>query len=128
MSETSRIIGPLVRFLFPSADEAFVVGVHSFIRKTAHVTEYAILAALASRAFLASSYAAVSKGWALCALALVALTASIDEINQSFNAQRTGSPRDVLLDISGGLLAIALIYIVRRRLARTRGPSSFGDH
>lgn len=115
MSETSRIIGPLIKFLFPSADEAFVTGVHAFIRKSAHVTEYAILAALASRAFLRSAHEIVSRWWVLWALLLVSVTASIDEINQSFNAARTGSPWDVLLDISGGLLFIGLIWIFRRR-------------
>lgn len=114
-AQTSRIIGPLIAFLFPSADEAFIQIVHAAVRKTAHVTEYAILASLASRAFLTSSILMLRKYWALWAIMLVAATASIDEFNQSFNVERTGSPMDTLLDISGGLLAITLIWMIHKR-------------
>ena len=55
LAETSRFIGPFLQFLFSSADEFLIRTVHGVIRKAAHVTEYAILASLASRAFLKSS-------------------------------------------------------------------------
>ena len=114
-AETSKIIGSLIKFFFPSADEAFIAIVHAIVRKTAHLTEYAILASLAARAFLTSSSAWLRKYWALWAILLVAVAASLDEFNQSFNVQRTGSPMDTLLDISGGLLALTLIWMIRKR-------------
>lgn len=114
-AETSRIIGPLIKFFFPSADEAFIATGHAAIRKSAHLTEYAILASLASRAFLNPSKAWIAGYWALLAIGLVAVTASIDEFNQSFDVLRTGSPLDTLLDISGGALAVTIIWIVRKR-------------
>ncbi len=46
MSETSRFIRPLLIFLFPNAPEATIAVYHGLIRKSAHVTEYAILAFL----------------------------------------------------------------------------------
>jgi len=114
-AETSRIIGPLIKFFFPSADETIIATANTVIRKTAHLTEYAILASLASRAFLNSSKGWIVGRWSLLAIGLVAVTASIDEFNQSFNVLRTGSSSDTLLDISGGTLAVALIWIVRNR-------------
>jgi VanZ family protein len=119
-AQTSRIIGPLIEFFFPNADSVFVQSVHGLIRKCAHVTEYGILAALTSRAILILPGGWLRRNWALPAVALVALVASIDEFNQSFNPQRTSSPRDVLLDISGGLLAVVLIWIFRRRAVLKR--------
>lgn len=108
-AETSRIIGPLIAFFFPNADEGTVALVHAAVRKAAHVTEYAILAALASRAFLRSSAPFLRNYWVLWAIIIVAATALLDEFNQSFNVLRTGTPMDSLLDICGGLLAISLI-------------------
>src|SRR5215813_8703095 len=43
-TETSRIIRPILVFLFPSASEETLRQYHFFIRKCAHLTEYALLA------------------------------------------------------------------------------------
>jgi hypothetical protein len=43
---TSRIIGPLLRWINPSITAATIDQVQYVIRKGAHMTEYAILAAL----------------------------------------------------------------------------------
>src|SRR5262252_7451396 len=50
-SETSIIIGPILRFLFPSASEDTIALYHGYIRKCAHFTEYSILTFFAWRAF-----------------------------------------------------------------------------
>jgi VanZ family protein len=93
MSKTSLVIRPILEFLFPGASEETLIAYHAFIRKCAHFTEYGILAF-----------------WALLAVALVA---AIDETNQSFNPARTGSPWDVLLDVSGGLTMLLFIVFYR---------------
>jgi VanZ family protein len=80
---TSLIIRPLLEFLFP---------------------EYAVLGLLACRAFRSL------RQFVLLALGLVLLVASLDEFNQSFNPLRTGSPWDVAIDVSGGVLAILFYY------------------
>lgn len=117
-SETSRIIGPLVRFFYPAVDEMTLQTIHWLVRKAAHVTEYAILAALAARAVLGTRVEWLRNFWLLLPLLLVVVTASADEFNQSFNVQRSGSAWDVILDISGGALALALIWLFRRQQAR----------
>jgi len=57
MKETSRIIRPLLEFLFPSASPETLTFYHGYIRKLAHLTEYAVLAFLAVRALSASTIA-----------------------------------------------------------------------
>jgi len=116
-SETSRIIGPLVRFFYPAVDEVTLQTIHWLVRKAAHVTEYAILAALAARAVLGTRVGWLRNYWPLWPLLLVVVTASADEFNQSLSLQRTGSVWDVILDISGGSLALALIWLFRRQQA-----------
>ena len=110
MSNTSRFVRPLLDFLFPGAPEELLIVYHGYIRKLAHVTVYAILAFWASRAFINSSQYALRRFWFVCALGLVLIVASIDEMNQSFLASRTGSVYDVLLDVFGGLAMIAVFY------------------
>jgi VanZ family protein len=112
MSHTSRIIRPLLEWLFPDASPETITLYHAYVRKFAHFTEYAILAFLASRAFWSSGREFLRKYWYAASFALVILIASIDEYNQSFNSARTGSAYDTLLDISGGLVAIIILQII----------------
>jgi VanZ family protein len=111
MSNTSRFIRPLLIFLFPNAPEEILIVYHGYIRKLAHLTEYAILAFWASRAFSTSSVKFLQKYWFVISFVLVLFVASIDEYNQSFNALRTGSIYDVLLDASGGLLMLIILRV-----------------
>src|SRR3954471_612762 len=71
-SNTSRIIRPLLLWLFPGIAEASIQQVHFFVRKTAHFTEYAILALTAARAFRTSSLSALRRSWWLVSFAAVA--------------------------------------------------------
>ena len=111
-TQTSRIIRPLLEFLFPDASFETIAFYHGIIRKLAHLTEYAVLGFLACRAFFET---AVRRRWVIFSTLLVLAIAVIDETNQSFNPERTGSPIDVLIDLSGGFAAIAIAYLVSRR-------------
>ena len=110
MNQTSRIIRPVLEFLFPSASSETLLFYHGGIRKLAHFTEYAVLGALACRAF-----AELMSRPFLFAAGLVILVAVLDETNQSFNPLRTGSPFDVLIDVSGGVVAIVVFYLLTKR-------------
>ena len=114
MSETSRIIGPLLHFLFPNSPEETITAYHGFIRKAAHVTEYAVLAWLAVRGLRASPSTTVSRKRFVIAIVLVTVVAMTDEFNQSFEASRTSSAYDVLLDILGGAMAVMMFYLLGR--------------
>lgn len=117
-SNTSRIIAPLFKWLFPGITEAQLLLVHFAVRKTAHFTEYAVLALLAARAFVSSTRSRLRRGWFVAALALVALVALLDEYNQSFNVARTGTIWDSMIDISGGITALVIFSLWRMRVHR----------
>jgi len=114
---TSRIIGPLILWLFPNTSPETLAVVHLTTRKIAHFTEYAILAYLAARAFRTSSRPALANRWFIAALALVVGYALLDEYHQSFVPSRTGSVYDSFIDVAGGLTALLLM---RRRHNRAR--------
>lgn len=117
-SNTSRIIRPLLLWLFPNITEPTLLQVHFFVRKCAHFTEYALLALLAARAFRTSSLSALRRSWWLASFALVAVVALTDEYHQSFLPSRTGTIYDSLLDMTGGATALAVLALwlaVRRR-------------
>ena len=109
---TSRIIGPLVLWLFPNTSPETMATIHFITRKLAHFTEYAILGFLAARAFR------TSPRWFLISAVLVVLYALLDEYHQSFVPSRTASIFDSLIDMAGGISA--LIFISRKRAKAQR--------
>lgn len=113
MSNTSRIIRPLLIWLFPNTPEEIITIYHGYIRKSAHFIEYGILAFWALRAFAGSSVQFLRKHRYLVSFIIVIFIASIDEYNQSFNSLRTSSINDVWLDCSGGLTVIFAFVIFR---------------
>lgn len=117
-AQTSRFIRPLIEFLFPGAAPDTFLLVHAFIRKAAHFIEYGILAILAARAFSGFSTGLTKRHWPGFSLLTVLAVAVIDEANQSFQAARTGSGWDVLLDLTGGIAGLIVYFILRRRRSR----------
>jgi VanZ family protein len=118
-SETSNIIGPLLRWLFPDAEATWIANVHFAIRKVSHFVVYAILALLALHALRLAFDR--SPAWlAAASLALTLVVASIDEGRQIAARSRTGALSDVVLDMSGAASALLLVGAVRRiGIART---------
>lgn len=117
MSNTSRIIRPLLEWLFPHTPEDVLTLYHGYIRKFAHFFEYAVLAFFASRAFWSSSVDILRRFWTIFAFLFVLTISSIDEYNQSFNTARTGSIYDVLLDCTGGITMIFCLWLLKKRIA-----------
>lgn len=109
MNETSRIIRPLLEWLFPNSPAETLTFYHGIIRKFAHFFEYAVLAFLACRALVGVKFRFA------IALIFVAMVASVDEMKQSLDASRTGSPWDVALDIFGGAAAICTYWFFTTR-------------
>lgn len=114
---TSRFIGPLLRWLVPDISPQTIMFVQLVVRKAAHVMEYAILAVLLFRALLAGRFA--RSGWlAFASIIGAAVCAAADEYHQSFVRSRTGSPLDVMIDLTGALLGIAVYWWAMARRAR----------
>jgi VanZ family protein len=119
---TSRIIGPLILWLFPHTSPETLEVVHHITRKIAHITEYAILGFLAARAFRTSPHPAIKQRWFLICLALVVVYALLDEYHQSFVPSRTASIVDTLYDTAGGLTALLIVW--KRTAANTHERGS----
>lgn len=82
------------------------------LRKAAHFTEYALLAALWWRALRTRIPGRTAL---IAAFAISVAYAATDEFHQTFVATRVGTPRDVLIDAAGAAFAIALIARARTR-------------
>jgi len=117
-SNTSRIIGPLLRWLFPDITPDQLLSAHFLTRKIAHFAEYALLALLAARAFIPSSRVFLRRAWFAASLLLVIAYALFDEYHQSFVPTRTGTIWDSLIDIAGGLTALLALGWWRARRFR----------
>jgi VanZ family protein len=116
---TSRIIRPLLLWLFPHVSEERIAIVHLLVRKLAHFSEYAVLGFLAARAFAGSARQMLREYWVVASFILVVAYALLDEFHQSFVASRTASIFDSLIDITGGLsMLICLAYFKRTRMKR----------
>ena len=115
---TSRFLIPFLLWLKPDMSPETVAQIHFVIRKTGHVTEYAILAMLFWRALrggtnrqLKLSLLFVSV-WILCAI-----FAATDEFHQSFIPSRGAALGDVGIDSVGALLGL----LISAGFAKRRG-------
>src|SRR5205823_2226969 len=105
---TSRIIGPILRWLHPGISLARIEQVQFVVRKMAHVSEYAVLALLIFRALVNMTRRARFAGAVLITLLISGAFAASDEFHQSFVASRTSSVRDVLIDVTGAILGMTI--------------------
>jgi VanZ family protein len=110
---TSRFLTPLLLWWNPDISPVAIAQVHFFVRKAAHLTEYAVLAVLFCRAL---------RGWVggfwrriAFILASALIFAAADEFHQWFVASRTASLGDVLLDASGALLGLMICATTWKR-------------
>jgi len=118
-SHTAAVIEPLLRWLFPHISSHRIDLIHLLVRKGAHFSEYAILALLARRAFITSSYFSLRRLWFAASLCLIVLYALSDEYHQSFVPTRTASIYDSMIDISGGLTVLLLLVLWKTAGRRT---------
>ncbi len=114
---TGSLARKILSIIFPNLSAAQFKLVHFYVRKAAHFTEYAILALLAFRAFRSGAVVRWRWRWALGTLLIVVIYALLDEYHQTFTAHRVGSIYDSLTDISGGLTALIVLWLVGRRRA-----------
>jgi VanZ family protein len=120
-AHSSRIIAPLLHWLFPQMPDDTLYLIVLFVRKCAHLTEYAVFALLLWRA-LRKPVKNDPRPWiwreARLALLIVALYAASDEFHQSFVPTRTGLVSDVFVDTAGGAAGLLALWAFGRRQKR----------
>ena len=109
-SNTSVIILPILRRLFPLASPETLESVHYLIRKLAHLSEYFLFSLLLLRGVRGNDRGWKLR-WAIWALAIAAGYSALDEFHQSFVPSRTASPWDSLLDTTGAAVAQVVSYL-----------------
>ena len=100
----SHFVRDILAFILPSGSSDPDSG-HGIIRKLAHFTEFACLGAL-----FAWLFGMLAKPF-LVALPCGFLVACIDETIQRFVPNRGPAFKDVLIDTSGALLGIGLLFL-----------------
>lgn len=116
-THSSRLIEPLLHWLFPHMAQAHIEALHHVFRKCCHLAEYAILGLLLWRA-VRKPVRRDPRPWswrtAIIAVLIVFLYASTDEFHQIFVPTRTPHVTDVLIDTSGAILGVILLWFVGR--------------
>jgi VanZ family protein len=104
---TSSWIDLLVRWLVPGASAETLDAANWWLRQSAHLFVYGVLAVLGLRAWMLSTLRPIQSSIWL-AMALVLALAAADESRQSLSALRSGSIDDLGMDLAGGCLALCL--------------------
>ena len=132
---SAALFAPLLHWLFPQLSENRIELLHHLFRKTAHLTEYAVLALLLWRAIHHSRRPPVAPkrlvspksddgrsegGWrwdeAGLSLAIVFVYAASDEFHQVFVFSRTALVSDVCIDTAGGATGLLLLWGIGKTL------------
>lgn len=117
---TSRFIGPFLRWFKPNVTDQTIRGVQAVVRKSAHIAEYGVLALLCLRGRRAwrggsREWSWPDFGWILAFCILYAIS---DEYHQSFVSSRYSSPYDVLFDTAGAAAALLSIRALDSRVRK----------
>ncbi len=111
--QSSRILGPLLHWLFPGITPEQVSSVQFVIRKLGHYFEYFVLAVLLYRALYAESGRSSVRPAAMT-MAFALVWAITDEFHQSLVPSRTASTVDVMIDGVGALCGTFWMYLRHR--------------
>ena len=126
---TSRILHPLLEWLFASAPPESLDILHWLIRKGAHAFEYGVLALLTLRALTVTRTVPATRGIWL-AIGFVLMVAVADEGRQVFSRERQGAWTDVLLDLTGAGASLGAVQVLpgsaRRKLTGGGSPRRVG--
>lgn len=119
--QTSNFFVDFIRNVFSLSNE-YVDILSTIIRKGAHMSEYALLAILLFYGFYHLLYV---KYTYLVTLLVTFIYACSDEFHQLFIAGRSGQFTDVLVDTSGAIIGLIILYfgifIWKKQYRRTKG-------
>ena len=114
---SSRLIGPFVHWLFPEMPPDQVAEVVFYVRKSAHFSEFAVLAGLlwyALRKPVRHDPRQWSASPARYAWLIATACAASDELHQYFVPGRQAAVLDVVIDAAGAATGVLLIWTFGR--------------
>jgi VanZ family protein len=114
---SSRILAPLLHWLFPHMANSTMNDIVFIARKCCHLAEYAVFALLVWRALNQSKNHLTPWSWPKVGgtLLIVFLYAASDEFHQIFVPTRTPRIHDVVIDTIGGAIGLFALWIFHRR-------------
>lgn len=113
-NHTSGPLRWIYQSIFGAVSDTEWAVIHFYTRKSGHFLGYGLLALAWLRAWWLTLPKSVFVTDALLALLGTTMTASADELHQTFLPGRTGTPWDVLIDCSGAITLQLLVYIGMR--------------
>src|SRR3974390_343826 len=119
----SRYFVPLLHWLFPSMSSDTIDIVHHLFRKFAHFAEYFIFFLLVYRGVRAGRQG-FHWSWGFIAWVIAALYSLSDEFHQVFVPSPGASIWDSLLDSSGALVALFVVFFLYRYFRRTASSTT----
>lgn len=95
------------------------------MRKTAHVTEYAVLAILIWLALSSKDGVMTNKRLKTFFITLILSTlyAASDELHQLFVLNRTSSLQDILIDACGAVVGLSIVWLFWNFLPRKKSAT-----
>jgi VanZ family protein len=133
---TSTVLYTVIAAVAPQVQESFVSQLDEVLRKTGHFTGYAVLSGLVFLALKYTNYdrlrLVLNRPWGTCwrdfwrwdwvvlSMLVTIVTATFDEIHQTFIPSRTGRWQDVVLDSCGAAVLQVIVYFLSRRAFKRR--------
>lgn len=137
---TFRLLYQTMALVFGRVNYQLIFELDHVLRKSGHFIGYAVLSGLTFLALRNTYRDRVSSSlprpwgrslgdfwrweWSLIAILLTLVTASMDEIHQTFLPSRSGRWQDVLLDTSGAVALQLIIYLACLLRVSSRGGTS----
>ncbi len=138
---TFRLLYSTMSALFGRVNYQLIAEMDHVLRKSGHFIGYAVLSGLTFLALRNTYRDRIQSSlqrpwgkslsdlwqveWSLIAILLTVVTASMDEIHQTFLPFRSGRWQDVVLDTSGAFALQLVIYLACQLLVSTRGGTTF---
>jgi VanZ family protein len=135
-NNTTTVLYKVIAAVAPHVEPSFVSQLDEVLRKTGHFLGYGILSGLVFLALRNTNRdrvrALLSRTWGTClrdlwrmewvviGMLTTIVTASYDEIHQTFIPSRTGRWQDVVLDSCGGLVVQVIIYFLSAHALKLR--------
>jgi VanZ family protein len=130
-THTSNLLYSIIALVYPRVSGLVIQETNEILRKSGHFIGYGILGALVFlalkntnrdrlRPLLQRPWGTYLRDlwrleWAVVGILVALITASFDEIHQTFMPSRTGRWQDVVIDTCGALVLQLIIYLLSLR-------------